>query len=53
MKPQQGTEQYAFDKSPRCTATSNARASDARLLPCGDGTYAASTVREVVHPKAV
>ena len=22
MKPQQGTEQYAFDKSPRCTATS-------------------------------
>ena len=22
MKPQQGTEQYAFHKSPRCTATS-------------------------------
>ena len=52
MKPQQGTESMRFISLRAARPPQNARASDARLLPCEAGTSAASMVREAVHPKA-
>jgi hypothetical protein len=34
---------YSFQKAPRCSATSGARANGAKRLPCGAGRFAAFT----------